>query len=101
MWKLINDLFLFEVDFSTWPLNVNENLTTSNNKGNLSVKVFDDTGTDITSSAIVGNPTLSSDQTKVQIILSNGMSKGFYKIEIIAPTTDDELLSEIVNLHVK
>ena len=101
MWKLTNDLFLFEIDFSTWPLNTNETLTNTNNNGSLVVTVLDDNGNDVTASAVVNSPTVSSDGNKVQILLSNGLSKGFYKIHVIAPTTDDELLSETVDLHVK
>jgi len=101
MWKLVKDIFLFEVDFSTWPLNNNEILTTSNSKGSLSVFVYDSAGNDVTSNAVIGSPSLSTDNIKVQIMLSDALTKGFYTIEVVAPTTDDEILTEKIDLYVK
>ena len=98
IWKREGDAFLAGVDFATWPIQAGETLVNANARGSLAVTVEDQAGADKTSQAIDGAPSI--DGSKVVFMLAAGLVKGSYKVKVTAPTSDDELLTEVVGLRV-
>ena len=99
--KRPGDLYIVGVDFTAWPLNTGETLTTSNTRGSLTVTATDEAGVDITASVIKDPPAVDATGTQVLIVLYGGSLGDKFFLEISVPTSDDELLTEQVKVLVK
>lgn len=92
------DQLVLAVDFAE-RLNPGETLVASNARGTLAVTVADSTGTDVTTAMIDGAPTIVGPFVK---FMARGGSAGpFYQVTVVAPTSDNEILSERAPLEIR
>lgn len=97
--KRPGDQLVVAVDFSRL-LNDGETLLTSNARGALARTIRDSAGTDVTGTLSESGPVIVAG-TRVAFWLLAGVAGGaFYQVEVIAPTSDGELLTERVALEV-
>lgn len=89
--------WVVQVDFSTFPLNAGATLTTSNPRGNLGVVIKDSAGVDVTSTLSEGTAAVAGG-TAVSFWLKGGALGTGYTIDVTAPTSDGELLTQRVAL---
>lgn len=97
--KRTGDYFLAAVDFSTWPINAGETVVASNTRGTLGVVVTDSAGNDVTATLIEGAPSIVG-AAIVMFWLRAGTAVSAYEVLVRAPTSDGELLTELVTLEV-
>ena len=92
------DAIVVAVDFGG-ELNPGETLAPSNARGTLGVVAMDSTGTDVSATLLEGAPWIVA-RSRAAFWLLAGAPGPNYKITVTAPTSDGELITELVELEV-
>lgn len=95
-WKRPADQFFIALDFATWPLQSGETLVSSNARGSLAISATDDLGADM--AAMLEAPSIVG--TTVQWLIKGGVKGRVVTVLVIAPTSDNEILSDEVKIRV-
>ena len=98
------DAIVVAVDFGPRPgdtgaLNPGETVVASNARGSLGVVATDSAGTDVSATLLEGAPWVVAG-SRVAFWLLGGVAGPYYRLEITAPTSHGELLSDRVALEV-
>jgi len=99
-WKEVADIFALSVDFAPWPLNSGATLTASNAKGSLGAVIRDLAGNDVSAAMIDGSPSIDATGKLVVVTLKAGTTETVYQLTVTGPTTDGELLTQVVDVSV-
>lgn len=92
------DALVVAVDFGG-ALNPGATVVASNARGALGVVARDSTGADVSGTILEGAPSILSG-TQVAFWLLGGVPGPYYQITVTAPTSDGELIAELVALEV-
>lgn len=101
LWKRPDDVYLLGVDFSSWPIQDGESIVGSNARGVVAVRAEDVDGNDVSATLVEGPPAILSTGTGVAFVVKAGDPGATYWLEVDAPTTDDELLTERFPMEVR
>lgn len=93
------DELVLAVDFSE-RLNPGETIVPSNARGTLGVTVADSTGTDVSTAMIDGAPNIVAG-SRVTFLARGGSTGPLYQVTVVAPTSDNEILSERAPLEIR
>lgn len=102
--KRAPDAIVVAVDFGTTPtgasaINAGETVVPSNARGSLAVVATDRAGNDASATILEGDPWIVAD-TRVAFWILGGVAGQAFHLEVIAPTSDGELLSDRVRLEI-
>lgn len=93
------DQLVLAVDFSR-RMNPGETVVASNARGALAVTVADSAGADVTADMIDGAPTIVAG-SQVAFLALAGDTGQLYEVTVVAPTSDNEILSERAPLEIR
>ena len=97
--KPAEGIYKFSVDISKWPMNPGETVVSSNSRGPLSATFLTTKREDVTSDLTEGSPWIV-DQTTIGFWLKGGEPGKSYYINLLIPTSDEELLPETILLQI-